>query len=96
MERMQNAAILAVVGIILFLFSFFFVLQIPELYILALVLMFVSVIMIGIGGAILKGFDKSLDEPTESCYYCNGTGTDADGATCARCGGTGLARPDDK
>ncbi len=96
MERKQNAGLITVFGVILFLFSFFFVLQIPELYILSLVLMFVGVIMIGIGGAILKGFDKSLDEPVEQCYYCKGTGSDSEGGICPRCGGTGFARQDDK
>ena len=74
MERKETAMILTVLGTLIFLISFFFVFQIPELYIVSLGLMFVGVIMIGIGGAILKGFDKSLDEPEEQCYYCSGSG----------------------
>lgn len=96
MERRQKAGVITILGLLLFLFSFIFILQIPELYLLSLVIMFIGVIMIGIGGAILKGFDKSLDEPTEECYYCRGTGIADDGITCARCGGTGLTPPDER
>ncbi|MFW9919895.1 MAG: hypothetical protein ACFFED_09865 [Candidatus Thorarchaeota archaeon] len=96
MERKQNAGMIAFLGVVLFLFSFLFVLQIPEFYLLSLILMFIGVIMIGIGGAILKGFDKSLDEPEEGCYYCKGTGTSDDGGTCPRCGGTGIDNIDDE
>ena len=75
----------------------FLLLPFVDFYLLSLVLMFIGVIMIGIGGAVLKDFDKSLDLPPEECYYCNGTGsTDGtDGSvTCARCGGTGIFSAD--
>ncbi|MGQ4872241.1 MAG: hypothetical protein ACP6IT_10480, partial [Candidatus Thorarchaeota archaeon] len=65
-----------------------------DAYLLALVLMFVGVVMIGAGAALAKGFDKNLDLPSEECYFCSGTGT-VDSPTgrvpCPRCGGTGIA-----
>ena len=75
MERNQRALIYLIVGIILFLVAMFLILPIPEFYIAALILMFVGVILFGIGGAMLKGFDKSLDQPAEECYYCRGSGS---------------------
>lgn len=95
MDRKNKAVIITVAGIALFLVSMFLILPIPEYYLLSLVLMFVGVIMIGIGSAILKGFDRSLDEPQAKCYYCNGSGTLSDGTTCPRCGGTGVGRSGD-
>ena len=92
MERKQTAWISTILGIAIFLGSMLFLLPIVDFYLLALVLMFVGVILIGIGGATLKDFDKSLDNPPEECYYCNGTGQvdGSDGKViCARCGGTG-------
>ena len=97
MERKQRAGLITILGIVIFLGSMFLLLPIVDFYLLALILMFVGVIMIGIGSAMLKDLDKSLDQPAEECYYCKGTGkTDApDGSvTCARCGGTGIFSPD--
>jgi hypothetical protein len=95
MQRKNKAGIITVAGIALFLVSIILILPIVEYYLLSLVLMFIGVIMIGIGSAILKGFDRSLDEPQTKCYYCTGSGTLSDGTTCPRCGGTGLGRSDD-
>ncbi len=96
MNRNERAGLITICGATLFLISFFYILQIPEFYLLSLVLMFIAVIMIGIGGAVLKGFDKQLDEPEEPCYYCKGTGTSTDGMSCPRCGGTGITNHDRK
>jgi len=54
--------------------------------------------MIGIGSAIVKGIEVSLDIPEGECYYCNGSGKigkSEEQETCPRCGGSGLARSDD-
>ncbi len=97
MERKQNAVIYTVVGIVLFLAAMFFILPIPDFYLLALILMFIGVILIGVGGAMLKGFDKVLYHTEDECYYCGGTGK-KDGPDgefiCSRCGGTGVTPPD--
>lgn len=98
MERMKYGLTMAMFGVVLFLVSFFLILPVAEFYILSLVLMFSGVVLIGIGGAFAKGFDKSLDTLSDDCYYCKGTGKKdgPDGKqTCPRCGGTGLAREDD-
>ncbi len=97
MERKQRAGLITVLGIVIFLGSMFLLLPLANFYLLSLLLMFVGVIMIGIGGAMIKDFDKSLDQPAEECYYCKGTGTidGPDGSkTCARCGGTGVFSSD--
>ncbi|MHA1909233.1 MAG: hypothetical protein ACW98Y_18195 [Candidatus Thorarchaeota archaeon] len=95
MERKQTAGIYTVVGIILFLGSMFLILPIVEFYLLALILMFIGVIFIGVGGAMLKGFDRELDGPDDECYYCGGTGKADDGdGICSRCGGTGVTPPE--
>ncbi len=91
MERKQRAGILTIIGTILFLGSMFFILPIVEFYLLALILMFIGVILIGVGGAMIKGFDRELDHPAEECYYCKGTGRVEEGdGVCSRCGGTGI------
>ncbi|MHA1961456.1 MAG: hypothetical protein ACW99U_14635 [Candidatus Thorarchaeota archaeon] len=98
MERARKGLLLAVCGVILFLSAAIFLYPIPEFYIASLVSMFIAAVLIGLGSAVAKGFDKSLDVPSDDCYYCEGTGRTkgADGTeTCPRCGGTGLARPDD-
>ncbi|MDF1539599.1 MAG: hypothetical protein P1Q69_11930 [Candidatus Thorarchaeota archaeon] len=97
MERKQRSSLIAIFGIVIFLGSMFLLLPLVEYYLLALILMFVGVIMIGIGSAMFKNFDNSLDQPAEDCYYCNGTGRidGLDGpVTCARCGGTGVFSSD--
>lgn len=78
--------------------SFFILLSYSEYYLASLALMFVSVVLIGLGTALAKDMDSSIEAPKEECYYCNGTGKIQSGEefeTCPRCGGTGLARPDD-
>lgn len=98
MERSRRGLLIAIIGVILFLVAMFVILPVNELYVVALLIMFIGITLIGTGGAIAKGFDKSLDVPESDCYYCNGTGKikGAEGMeTCPRCGGTGLARPDD-
>ena len=98
MERARKGLFIALIGVFLFVLSFFALLNAPDLYLLSLVLMFVAVVLIGLGSAVAKGFDSSLDSPTDDCYYCKGTGRigGPDGSeTCPRCGGTGLARADD-
>ncbi|MGY5876309.1 MAG: hypothetical protein RTU30_11235 [Candidatus Thorarchaeota archaeon] len=100
MERVQTGAILIIIGALLFVVSLFVLLQISDLYLASLFLMFLSSVMIGIGSAIIKGFDRSLDGVPDECYYCKGTGKidedeGDDSATCPRCGGSGLARADD-
>ncbi|MHA2425029.1 MAG: hypothetical protein ACXAEF_09595 [Candidatus Thorarchaeota archaeon] len=95
MERKQRAGILAIVGIILFLASMILILPIVDFYLLALILMFIGIVLIGVGGAMLKGFDKELDHPDQECYYCSGTGKAEDGdSVCSRCGGTGVTPPE--
>ncbi len=83
---------MVIIGAFAFIISLFVLL--PLNYILSLLSMFGSVVLIGIGVAFAKGVDKTLDPPREECYYCNGSGK-VEGETCPRCGGTGLARPDD-
>ena len=98
MEKKSTSIILVFIGIALFLGSMIFLLPLAQFYLLALLLMFGGAILIGIGGALVKGFDSSFQLPKDDCYYCNGTGKVKAGEsteTCARCGGTGLARPDD-
>ena len=99
MDRKNIGMLLSAVGVILFFSSLLFVLPIPGFYIISLFLMFLAVVLIGVGAAFARGVDKSLDVPKENCYYCEGTGKIKSGtefSTCPRCGGTGLARPDDK
>jgi membrane protein implicated in regulation of membrane protease activity len=98
MERKQTGPLLVVIGIALLFISLFYVLPIPDFYILSLFMMFLSVVLIGVGAAFARGVDSSLDVPTDDCYYCKGTGKIRSGdelRTCPRCGGTGLARADD-
>ena len=95
MEQKQRAGIYIIIGIILFLASMFLVLPIPDFYLLALILMFIGIILIGVGGAMIIGLDKELDHPDEECYYCDGTGKAKDGdGVCSRCGGTGVTPPE--
>ncbi len=98
MEQQKTTIILVLLGITLFLGSMFFILPVPEFYLISLLIMFGGVILIGIGGALLKGFDASLEIPSDDCYYCKGSGKvkqDDGFDTCPRCSGTGLARPED-
>ena len=98
---MKNGVILVVIGGTLFLGSLLLVLPIENLYLLSLVMMFGGVVLIGLGGALVKQIDtrlQMLDSPSEKCYYCEGSGKieGIDGfETCPRCGGSGAARPED-
>ncbi|MBD3407163.1 MAG: hypothetical protein GF411_13675 [Candidatus Lokiarchaeota archaeon] len=99
MERTRLGLIIAIGGVIIFLIAMLILLPEISLYVPALLVMFIGITMIGIGGAIAKGFDRSLDVPETDCYYCNGSGKiqGPEGSeSCPRCGGTGLARPDDE
>lgn len=96
MQRTQLGPMLAILGFIILLGSLFLLL--PIYYVQSLFLMFAGVVLIGIGAAFAKGVDRKLDEVSDECYYCRGTGMVKTGdisETCARCGGTGLARADD-
>jgi hypothetical protein len=95
MERKKVGPGLIVVGIILFILSLFVILPLPEFYLPSLFLMFVAVVLIGMGAAFAKGVDNNLDIPRDDCYYCNGSGRKGE-EVCPRCGGSGLARPDDE
>ena len=98
MDRKTVGLLLVIIGIALFLSTLFLVLPIPGLYIISLFMMFFAVVLIGIGAAFARGAENSLEVPSDDCYYCKGTGMIKSGeemGTCPRCGGTGLARPDD-
>ena len=95
MERKKVGPGLILIGAILFVLSLFVLLPIQSFYLASLFVMFIAVILIGVGAAFLKGVEGSLDMPSDDCYYCEGTGT-KDSEVCPRCGGTGLARPDDQ
>jgi membrane protein implicated in regulation of membrane protease activity len=99
MDRKTIGLLLTIFGIILFFVTLFFILPLPDLYIISLFVMFVAVVLVGIGAAFARGVESSLDIPKDDCYYCEGTGKIMTGDvidTCPRCGGTGLARPDDQ
>jgi hypothetical protein len=98
MEKRKKGAVLLSLGVLIFLASIALILPIPELYLAALVLMFVGIVLIGIGGALMKGFDRSLDSEKDECYYCKGNGRVREAGeeiVCPRCGGTGVAPDDD-
>ena len=98
MERQTIGILLAIVGVVLCLGTLFFVLPMPGMYIISLFMMFVAVVLVGVGAAFARNAEKSLEVPSDDCYYCKGTGKVKSGeefGTCPRCGGTGLARPDD-
>ncbi|MGY5863559.1 MAG: hypothetical protein RTV41_03085 [Candidatus Thorarchaeota archaeon] len=95
MERRKVGPGLIVIGIILFILSLLVILPIIPLYLASLFMMFVAVVLIGVGAAFAKGVDSNLDIPRDECYYCKGTGKKAE-EVCPRCGGSGLARPDDE
>lgn len=94
MKRKKVGTGLIAIGLVIFVVTLFVLLPIPTYYLASLFILFVAVVLIGVGAAFAKGVDKSLDLPSDECYYCNGTGKkEAD--ICPRCGGSGLARPDD-
>ena len=94
MERKKVGPGLIFIGVILFVVSLFLILPIPTLYLASLFIMFIAVVLIGVGTAFAKGVDSSLDIPSDDCYYCQGSGK-KDTEICPRCGGSGMARPDD-
>ena len=88
----------AVLGTLLFLVSLVLLLQVPGFYLGSLVTMFIAVVLIGLGGALAKGYDIKLETTTAECYLCNGSGTvESKGSlgVCPRCGGSGKALPED-
>ncbi|MFW9927352.1 MAG: hypothetical protein ACFFDM_11415 [Candidatus Thorarchaeota archaeon] len=94
MKRKMVGTGLIAIGLVIFVVTLFVLLPIPTYYLASLFILFVAVVLIGVGAAFAKGVDKSLDLPSDECYYCNGTGK-KDTELCPRCGGSGLARPDD-
>ena len=94
MERSRLGLVFILVGVILFVISFFVLLSFNDLYLHSLFAMFLSVVLIAIGFAYAKGVDSSIDYPSDDCYHCKGTGK-VNTETCPRCGGTGIAREDD-
>ncbi|OLS30852.1 MAG: Chaperone protein DnaJ [Candidatus Thorarchaeota archaeon AB_25] len=98
MDRKRIGLLLVIIGFVQFFITLFFILPIPYLYLASLFMMFLAVVIIGVGAAFARGVDSSLDVPSDDCYYCKGTGKIKSGEefeTCPRCGGSGLARPDD-
>ncbi len=98
MERKRKGFTFAIFGILLFLISLVLLLQIPDFYIGSLVIMFIAVVLIGLGSALAKGYDIKLETTTAECYFCNGSGKIKDKANsevCPRCGGTGKALPEE-
>jgi len=98
MERKKRGLLLVLAGVLVFAVSLVLLLYFDDLYFIALVSLFIGVVLIGIGTALAKEMDASIEMPREDCYYCRGTGKiDAEDQeeTCPRCGGTGLAREDD-
>ncbi|MHA2026579.1 MAG: hypothetical protein ACW98U_11835 [Candidatus Thorarchaeota archaeon] len=95
MDRRKFGPGFVVIGVVLFVSSLFVILPMPTLYLTSLFLMFVAVVLIGVGAAFVKDVDRNLDVPRDECYYCQGTGRKAE-EVCPRCGGSGLARPDDE
>ena len=98
MERKKKGFMFAILGILLFLVSLMLLLQIPDFYLGSLLTMFIAVVLIGLGGAIAKGYDIKIESITEECYFCNGLGKikAIDGSEiCPRCGGSGKALPED-
>lgn len=98
MDRKTTGLLLVIIGLVLFAIALFFVLPTPGLYIASLFMLFFAVVLIGVGAAFARGAESSLEVPSDDCYYCKGTGKIKSGeefTTCPRCGGSGLARPDD-
>ena len=92
MERRRKGFTFAILGILLFLVSMVLLLQVPDFYLGSLVTMFIAVVLIGLGGALAKGYDIKLETTTAECYFCNGSGkieSKGNSEVCPRCGGTG-------
>jgi membrane protein implicated in regulation of membrane protease activity len=98
MVRKRRGLLLAILGVLLFVISLLLLLYFSDLYFSGLLIMFIGVVLIGMGTALAKEIDASLELPRDDCYYCGGAGKIGSGVemeTCPRCGGTGLARKDD-
>ncbi|MFX0055500.1 MAG: hypothetical protein ACFFAX_00085 [Promethearchaeota archaeon] len=98
MERKKRGLLLAVTGILIFAVSLVLLLYFADLYFIALVSLFIGVVLIGMGTALAKEIDASIEMPRDDCYYCRGKGkigSEDEEEICPRCGGTGLARRDD-
>ncbi|MFW9890537.1 MAG: hypothetical protein ACFFER_20375 [Candidatus Thorarchaeota archaeon] len=98
MERKKRGVLLVGAGILIFAVSIVLLLYFVDLYFIALVSSFIGVVVIGMGTALAKEIDASIEMPRDDCYYCRGTGkigSEDEEETCPRCGGTGLARQDD-
>ncbi|MHA1484453.1 MAG: hypothetical protein ACTSPR_03935 [Candidatus Thorarchaeota archaeon] len=98
MDRKKKGFTFAILGIMLFLLSLVLLLQMPDFYLGSLMIMFVAVVFIGLGGALAKGYDITLETTTEECYFCKGSGKIEGRETsevCPRCGGTGKALPEE-
>ncbi len=98
MVRKKRGLLIATIGVLLFVISLVLLLYFNDLYFFALLNMFIGVVLIGMGTALAKEIDASIELPRDDCYYCKGTGNIGSGdevETCPRCGGTGLARQDD-
>ncbi|MHA1863137.1 MAG: hypothetical protein ACTSWA_05155 [Candidatus Thorarchaeota archaeon] len=64
MERSRLGLIFILIGVLLFVTSFFVLLLYSELYLGSLFTMFLSVVLIAIGFAYAKGVDSSIDFPS--------------------------------
>ncbi|MHA1964279.1 MAG: hypothetical protein ACW97G_06795 [Candidatus Thorarchaeota archaeon] len=98
MDRKMVGLLFVIMGIVLCFGTLFFILPIPGMYIISLFMMFFAVVLVGVGAAFSRNAESSLDIPSDDCYYCQGAGKIKSGEefdTCPRCGGSGLARPDD-
>jgi ribosomal protein S27AE len=98
MERKKRGLLFVVAGVLIFAGSLILLLYFADLYFIALVSLFIGVVLIGMGTALAKEIDASIEVPRDECYYCRGTGkirSEDEEETCPRCGGTGLARQDD-
>ncbi|MHA1938206.1 MAG: hypothetical protein ACW97O_08330, partial [Candidatus Thorarchaeota archaeon] len=72
MERKKRGLLLAASGVLLFVISLVLLLYFVDLYLIALVIMFIGVVLIGMGTALAKEIDASIELPSDDCYYCKG------------------------
>jgi hypothetical protein len=94
MKRSIIGLMFDLIGAFLFLVSLFILLPLSDsYYVLSLFGMFAGTIFIAIGVAISKEAGKSLEQASEDCYYCKGSGK-VNHETCPRCGGTGFPPAD--
>ena len=76
MDRKQRGLLLIATGVLLFAISLVMLLYFGDFYLIALAIMFVSVVFIGLGTALAKGIDASIEIPRDDCR--TGTGALAD------------------